>query len=536
MKPSSIKKVFGIISYFPNNDSAYHIETRRERSRRCSELLFKLEELWPDIDIIIIAQNWRDYNQPDIKNNIIRYDYDKLGILGARKELRKKFLESDYDYLIMLDDDGMISTEDPSVYMNIIDEHPDGMGVIRHSDCPLMLLAISKFIYTQIDMPNIDAEQGQGFEDDLFVGTCFTKFPDKCFDFPKDCIEETSFKYHGPGACPSSWAREATRDWNQMRNITQNVIKNLSINQEYTENDFIPQIDAVIPYVDCSDKNWIRDFNKATGIYSTSGPRFRSWNTLKYLFRGIAEYMPFVNRIVLIVARESQVPSWVNRENVRIVFHNEFIPKEFLPTFNSCTIESFLYRISDLSERFVYFNDDIFPTSKLGISDFFDGNTPKINFIEHIKLTSNNIYEQQCRAGLDIVSNALKSPKYDIGQFAKPEHGVIPMLRSTLDKISNLCSRNIPKTISKLRQKHNVNQYIYSYYHLLTQDYIQHEYRFVYADIHDTLSSIRFVVLNSNTQVLCLNDSGEIKDYKKTRQELINIFEEKFPDKCIYEV
>ena len=92
MKPSSLKKVFGIISYFPNNDSAYHIETRRERTRRCSELLFKLEELWPDIDIIIIAQNWQDYHEPEIKNKIIKYDYDKLGILGARKELRKKFL------------------------------------------------------------------------------------------------------------------------------------------------------------------------------------------------------------------------------------------------------------------------------------------------------------------------------------------------------------------------------------------------------------------------------------------------------------
>jgi hypothetical protein len=202
------KKVFGIISYFPNKDSAYHVETRRERSRRFKELLFKLEELWPDIDIMIIAQNWQDFELPKIKNKITAYYYGKLGILGARKELRKRFLDSDYDYLIMLDDDGMIQAEDPSIYMNEIDKHPDCIGVIRHVDCPLMLLAISKTIYSQVDMPDIDAEKGEGFEDDLFVATCFAKFPDKSFDFPKDCISETSFKYTGEGECPSTWARE----------------------------------------------------------------------------------------------------------------------------------------------------------------------------------------------------------------------------------------------------------------------------------------------------------------------------------------
>ena len=220
----SLNKVFGIISYFPDNDSDYHIETRRERSRRFRELLFKLEELWPDVDIIVIAQNWRDFELPEIKNKITTFHYGKLGILGARRELRKRFLASDYDYLIMLDDDGMIETEDPSVYMHEIDKHPDGIGVIRHFNCPLMLLAISKVIYSQIDMPDIDAEKGQGFEDDVFVALCFAKFPDKAFDFPKDCIQETSFKYNGVGKCPSTWAGERKYDWKHMVASTKSKI------------------------------------------------------------------------------------------------------------------------------------------------------------------------------------------------------------------------------------------------------------------------------------------------------------------------
>ena len=35
------------------------------------------------------------------------------------------------------------------------------------------------------------------------------------------------------------------------------------------------------------------------------------------------------------------------------------MPKEILPTFNSCAIELHLHRIKGLSEQFVYFNDDM---------------------------------------------------------------------------------------------------------------------------------------------------------------------------------
>ena len=169
---NKLKKVFGIISYFPDNDNVFHKQARKERSRRCSELLFKLEELWPDVDIMIIAQNWQDYTQPNIKNKIIRYDYDKLGILGARKELRNKFLASEYDYLIMLDDDAIISSDNPKEFMNIIDQNPDGIGVLRRGDAPLNMCSVSRNVYSQVEMVDVDPEKGEGFEDDLFVALC----------------------------------------------------------------------------------------------------------------------------------------------------------------------------------------------------------------------------------------------------------------------------------------------------------------------------------------------------------------------------
>ena len=43
----------------------------------------------------------------------------------------------------------------------------------------------------------------------------------------------------------------------------------------------------------------------------------------------------------------------------------EFIPKEYLPTFNSNVIEMNLHRIENLSEKFILFNDDLFILRKI---------------------------------------------------------------------------------------------------------------------------------------------------------------------------
>ena len=68
------------------------------------------------------------------------------------------------------------------------------------------------------------------------------------------------------------------------------------------------------------------------------------------------------------------------RLNVVVVDHRQIFAgfEQYLPTFNSTSIESLLYRIPGLSDRFVYFNDDIFLIQPTKLSDFFDGNIPKL--------------------------------------------------------------------------------------------------------------------------------------------------------------
>lgn len=540
MKPSSIKKVFGIISYFPDNDSAYHTEMRRERTRRFRELLLKLEEYWPEVDILIIAQNWKDFTLPDTKNHKITYSYGKLGILGARKELRKRFLETDYDYIIMLDDDAMVTAFNPQRYLDEIDQHPDGIGALRWINGPLQLFAISKSKFAQVEYLDVDPEKGQGFEDDLFANRCRTMFPNDCYDFSSDLVKENSLHYNGPGKCPSTYSKEREYDWNYMRSNTKYIINRMEhpiderVEEESCEH---PDIDVIIPYVNGSDQNWVRDFIQATRTHNPTAERFRSWGTLKYLFRGIETYMPFIRQIVLIVARESQIPIWVNQENVRVVLHKDFIPKQFLPTFNSCTIESYLWNIPGLSDRIVYFNDDIFPINRLYVGDFFTEDIPHIGFRPAEEYTSRLMFKMQCRSSMDLVTKGLKLPTYEAGKIIRPHHITTAMTSRGLKAIKDLCEDMIPATISVTRLPKNINQYIYAYYHYFTNDYIDGVVDYKYFAVSDAnIESIVNEISVGFTHLVCINDSDNIKNYAKVRDKLIRGFERKFPNKSKYEL
>jgi len=534
-----VKKVFGIISYFPNNDNKQHIETRKERSRRFRELLFKLEELWSSVDIMIIAQNWQDFTLPEIKNKITVYSYGKLGILGARKELRKRFLASDYDYLIMLDDDFIVSSTDPQGFLDEIDKHPDGVGAIRKAPSPLPFFSISKAIYSQINFPNIDPEKGEGFEDDIFTAQCFARFPDKAFMFPKGLADDASFHYEGPGKCPSTWSRERKYDWDYMRTHTKLVIQSIERPKEIQEiiEPIKPIVDVIISYVNGSDKLWIKEYMKATGVHSPTAVRFRPWGTLKYLLRGIETCMPFVRNVILIVAMPSQVPIWLDTSKVRVVYHKDYIPKQYLPTFNSCTIESFLWNIPDLADKIIYLNDDMFPINAMSESDFFTGDKPNIKFIEPSSYSQRAIFQSQCRSGIDLITKALNLPAFMPGKIIRPYHISSAITKDCLNKVAKLCKDTLPATISATRLPKNVNQYIYAYHQYFTDDYVAKVVDYKYIEVvEDNLTKIMEALLTGDYQMLCLNDSDKIKDYTKLRNQLLSYFDTKFPNKSKYEV
>lgn len=295
-------------------------------------------------------------------------------------------------------------------------------------------------------------------------------------------------------------------------------------------------IDLVVPYVNCNDRHWVRDFAEYTGIRIPNPSRYRSWGTLKYLFRGVSEYLPFVRQIVLLVAKPSQVPSWVNTETVRVVYHKEFIPKEFLPTFNSCTIESYLWKIPDLAEKIIYINDDMFPTGLMEETDFFTDNTPHISFTKPYEYSPKTMYQAQCRSGIDLITKALDLPSFEKGKITRPQHISTAFIRDNMLKVGELCEEAIAPTTSRMRLTKNVNQYIYAYYQYFTNDYINETISYKYFELTEkNWDTIKEAILSSTYQMICLNDTSA-KDYEKVKILLHKCFEQKFISRCKYEL
>jgi hypothetical protein len=65
-------------------------------------------------------------------------------------------------------------------------------------------------------------------------------------------------------------------------------------------------------------------------------------------------------------------------ECLRIVDHTELFRgyEQYLPTFNSSSIHALITKISGLSDRFVYFNDDVILIREVREEDWFIGNRP----------------------------------------------------------------------------------------------------------------------------------------------------------------
>jgi len=167
------------------------------------------------------------------------------------------------------------------------------------------------------------------------------------------------------------------------------------------------QVDLVVTYVDNTDPVWIESISPWVKS-SDSDERYRNWNMFKYWFRGVEKNMPFIRTVHLVVSNIEQVPKWLDQSKIHVVLHKEIIPENLLPTFNSTTIEMFLYRIPGLAEHFIYSNDDMFPVNPLSIDDFFRNGTPIYKLIK--RTNAINTFRLQCRNSYRLASELAGKP------------------------------------------------------------------------------------------------------------------------------
>ena len=183
-------------------------------------------------------------------------------------------------------------------------------------------------------------------------------------------------------------------------------------------------IDFVITWVDGSDPAWRRkrdeyvspDFLARRDI--AGNHRYADNGLLRFWFRGVERFAPWVNRIFFV--SDHQIPSWldVSHPKLRIVSHEDFIPYQYLPTFNSNVILLHLPLIKDLSERFVIFNDDMFFTASCEPSVFFRSGFPcdkgVLEFLSSqvMEIFFHELFNNMCVINRNYPKRGLKASKF----------------------------------------------------------------------------------------------------------------------------
>lgn len=164
------------------------------------------------------------------------------------------------------------------------------------------------------------------------------------------------------------------------------------------------QIDAVITWVDGNDPALRRkkaDYitGKKEDRYDdiAGATRYVSSGEILVCVASILRFAPFIRRIFIVTdGQDPHADKFVERNfpgsdvEVVVVDHKEIFRgyEQYLPTFNSLSIETMLYRIPGLSEHFVYFNDDFLILRHIDESDLVSDGRPVVYGYWHLTFTA----------------------------------------------------------------------------------------------------------------------------------------------------
>ena len=206
-------------------------------------------------------------------------------------------------------------------------------------------------------------------------------------------------------------------------------------------------VDAVVAWVDGGDpthrakrKRYLADPGGDGGPERVANVdrRFSDNDEIRFCLRSIRNYAPWVRTIWLVT--DNQIPAAIDRhraeqDNIRIVDHREIFRghEQLLPTFNSYAIESMLWRIDGLADRFLYFNDDMMLVGPAEPTDFFS-NEGKIILRGRWQNWKGKPEEEISFFGATKLLGA-ELLGYTSEHFFSPNHAIYPMLRPAMEEL-----------------------------------------------------------------------------------------------------
>ena len=285
-------------------------------------------------------------------------------------------------------------------------------------------------------------------------------------------------------------------------------------------------IDIIVPWVNSNDLIWKQEFEywkeKETGIKDPC--RYRDWGFIKFVLRSINENCPWCRYIFLILSGPSQIPDWlnINAPKLRIIYHKDYIPKEFLPTFNSNVIEMFFSDIEDLSENYILINDDMFFCQNKNEDFYFKNNTPVV--LKSTICPSGNTEFNRSILNTRNISNEIL--KIDTKYICWGDH--LPICYNKTLQLFIRSKKDLTKfCVNKFRKDNDITH-------------------FLFLDIQNKLNKCIFMnnrgkfydtsklcKINFNTPMICINE-GE-KTITKTMVNIYYQLENHFNKKSIFE-
>ncbi len=333
------------------------------------------------------------------------------------------------------------------------------------------------------------------------------------------------------------------------------------------------QIDIVLPWVDGSDPEWQKVKKESLKKYrpaeaANSNIRFESWDNLQYWFRAVETYMPWVHKIFFLTW--GHLPEFLDTAHpkLEIVRHEDYIPKEYLPTFNSGPIEMNVHRIDGLAENYIMFNDDFFPLQPIAEEYYFRNDMVCDEAVENVIVTAtmgpivnmarymqvNNMFiinrhfqkrevqkkhwnKWYCEDYEELLERT-KSLQYwnDFPGFHDP-HMACGLKKSVLKKIWELEEKDLDKASREhFRGPADINHYLVRYWQLCEGNFCPRKTKgkmcLVNMDnYHEYAQGIR----EQKWQMVSLNEDCTPEEFEVIKKEINGAFEQLLPTKSSFE-
>ncbi len=327
------------------------------------------------------------------------------------------------------------------------------------------------------------------------------------------------------------------------------------------------QIDIVLPWVDPNDPAWQKEKRKYSKTVNAEEDareiRFRDWNNLKYVFRSIEKCAPWVNKIHFVTC--GQTPEWLNVNHPKLhpVSHKDYIPEEYLPTFSSHVIELNMHRIPELSERFIYFNDDMFLLRPVEPTDFFRNGLPCDANISNLIVPSRTSFTPIVFKSVAYINkhfNKRENIKNNLKQYLNIKYGfsgfvsfllflrwkqytgfynhhlAISYLKKTLETVWEKEPEIMRETSGhRFRNNNDVNQYIFRFWQLASGEFCPYTLHGRYFKISDNNDRIIDFMRKKKGRMICINDDEFQGDFEAVKQRINKELDRLYPDKSSFE-